>query len=80
MARRYDENNGIHIPAIVNSVDCAIHGVREGEACYLVPVEGPKPYLSGVCGKRIRKAGYNGKISPMALQMNRPGGRTGQKR
>lgn len=80
MALHRPENKGRHIPSIVGSVGCYIHGVKEGDPCYLVPVEGSKAFLWGVCGSRIKKAGHNGKISPMALQMGRPGGRTGPKR
>lgn len=63
-------NNGQHIASIMLSTVCETHNAPEGTACYeLVPGSSSKKRaLVGVCGARIKSAGYDGKINPTSLK------------
>jgi hypothetical protein len=67
-------NDGKHIESIIGSTACGRHSAQRGVACWAIPRDpGPKGdnTLLAVCGARIRKHGYNGKISATALQLKR---------
>lgn len=70
-------NTGKHIGYILDLESCEKHQAPKGLPCYiLVPGAGDtknSEFLDGVCGSRIRKAGYNGKISPTSIQLGRKG-------
>lgn len=62
------ENDGRHIETVVWANECKRHNVGRGEPCF-VSYTGADEMISGVCGKRIKKAGFNGKIDPRSLSM-----------
>lgn len=68
MAKRLEDNDGKHIDEIVDNVACSIHSAEKGVPCfevhYGVAKGGRGP---GICGPRIRKAGFNGEIQPSSL-------------
>lgn len=69
-------NDGKHITHIVATVPCGQHQAPRGSACWAVETQVIDTDFSerqayAVCGSRIRKAGYNGKISPTSVQMKR---------
>jgi hypothetical protein len=68
-------NSGKHIDRIVNATLCMVHKVPIGIPCYHIQpgTTGHFGRLAGVCGKRIRKAGYNGRITDQSLQLGRGG-------
>lgn len=56
-SKRNEENNGIHITKIVNSVPCLRHGADLGNACWnLDSIHG---LLRGICDRRARLSGCN---------------------
>lgn len=61
------ENDGKHIQKIIFDGTCKQHQADRGEPCY-TNISGTEELLVGVCGKRIKAAGYNGKISDAALR------------
>lgn len=77
--RKILENDGKHISGILLSTSCRKHGVSEGMACfYITPGASTNgTILSGVCGARVKRAGYNGQINPLSLRLKTPGGRSG---
>lgn len=73
------ENTGTHIKEVVERTRCFKHNAEMGDPCFIVipSAERIERFLSGVCGSRISKAGFNGKISPISMQLLSPGGRGG---
>lgn len=64
-------NEGVHIRDAVASTKCAKHGAEEGVPCWILPkAKGYGEWHFGICGLRIRKAGFNGKISPQSIRSN----------
>lgn len=61
------ENDGKHIETVIFHGACKKHQVDRGEPCY-TNISGTEELLVGVCGKRIKAAGFNGKISDAALR------------
>lgn len=70
-------NDGRHIEVIIESTTCKKHGADRGEACYTIRPSSSRlgDILLSVCGPRIKRAGYTGEISPVALTLSTPGGR-----
>lgn len=66
------------IPLILDRVDCRRHGVPKGIPCFHIASSSLRffGYLPGICGKRIKAAGYDGKISPTSLQLKASSGRS----
>lgn len=66
-------NNGKHLEHVVNTTVCGQHKAGKHVACWSINSGSPTgpDQLLAVCGRRIRKAGYNGKISSTALQLKR---------
>lgn len=66
-----------HIPTILSSTACVKHVDADVDVpCYKVESDtADGPTLRGVCGVRIRQAGYNGVITPQSLSQRTPGGR-----
>ena len=70
-------NNGRHIYKILSTTVCRRHDAGEGTPCFTVnpgSKTAPISPLIGVCGLRIKKAGYNGSISTTSFQTRRPSG------
>lgn len=70
MGRNLLDNDGKHISAIIDQTHCEKHGASTGMACYVVTPDGNTGSrdLLGVCGARVKRAGYNGKISETSFQ------------
>lgn len=71
------DNDGRHIMRVITSTECRKHGATPGHACYMIPNDLWEWYR-GVCGARIKKAGFNGKITEKSLSLSRrqPEGRS----
>ena len=63
------ENPGIHIPRIVNDTACPKHHAPEGVACWVIPTNNLLNFYQAVCGKRIKRAGFIGNISPQSMRL-----------
>lgn len=77
------QNEGKHIENIINSTVCGRHQAERGVACWSVATRIVEPDFSerfglAVCGKRIHKAGFNGRIDPRSLRSKSAGGRSGK--
>lgn len=62
------------IPNIIETTTCGKHRKAEGFPCYIINAGEDKPIYYGVCGVRIRKAGYVGVISSDSLRLKSFGG------
>ena len=62
------ENNGVHIRDIMSRTDCMKHDAPEGIPCFHVKYDTVNGYSAGLCGARIRKAGFNGRVSHESVQ------------
>lgn len=61
-------NSGKHIDDIIDRTECSIHYAGMGYPCFEVLYgNGKGEYGPGICGPRIRKAGFNGTIHPSSL-------------
>lgn len=68
MGKRLDDNDGKHIDEIVDNVSCSLHNAEKGVPCFYIQYGVSKGGLGpGICGPRIRKAGFNGEIQPGSL-------------
>lgn len=72
-------NDGRHIESIVANTACPKHNAVEDSPCFLIfpGAKSKTVVLLGVCGPRIKRAGYNGTINPLSLRLKTPGGRAG---
>lgn len=61
------ENSGRHIYDIIFRTICTRHGGGGGGACYMLESSNGV-LLPAVCGKRIREAGFRGKISDESVR------------
>lgn len=69
------ENTGQHLHRAIAEVSCGKHRVDRGIPCYTLPNNSgitEHPFHFGICGKRIRKAGFIGKISPQSMRVKAP--------
>lgn len=67
------ENTGVHLHSIIDRIGCKIHNVPAGDACYHLPnTLSEEAYYVGACGSRVKKAGFNGKISPQSMRSKAP--------
>lgn len=81
MAKTSLENNGKHLSSVFARTVCHTHHAAEYEPCYIIhpsTTMGEYGALLGACGKRVKKAGFNGEISQTALMRGAPGGRSGR--
>ena len=61
------KNDDTHyIPIILDRESCNKHGVPRGIPCYHIHLSGGG-IAPGVCGKRVKRAGFNSQISPQSL-------------
>ena len=67
-------NTGTHIADILRRTKCKKHNALENQPCWDVYYGYASGTAPALCGARIKRAGYVGKISAMALQRT-PGGR-----
>ncbi len=70
----YMENNGVHIASAIDRTACAKHGVPLGVPCWSIPknIKDDIGYYAAICGDRIWKAGYVGKIAPASMRSKSP--------
>ena len=61
------QNDGKHIHHVL-TVECKKHRSDAGEPCFAIFPDSHVGVLVGACGDRIRRAGYNGKISATSFQ------------
>ena len=64
----YTPNDGVHISYIVSTTSCAKHGADKGDPCWTVYHNSTERSYDSVCGSRIKKAGFSGKIDPTSLR------------
>lgn len=66
------DNKGQHIEDLMMRSACEKHRALVGEPCWYIPVghifSGD---LRAICGKRVRRGGFNGKISPTSLALKK---------
>lgn len=64
------ENDGRHIVNAMERTSCKKHDAPKGVPCWTLSknVKGGFGRYAAICGTRIRKAGYNGQISPSSMQ------------
>jgi hypothetical protein len=61
-------NSGKHIDDIIDRTDCSIHYAAQGFPCFVVRYgNGKNEDGPGICGPRIKKAGFTGTIHPSSL-------------
>lgn len=64
----YRFNSGEHIDEIVDKIGCDRHRVAKGVPCFEIRYnDGRGKPGPAVCGSRIKKAGFNGKINPISI-------------
>ena len=56
-------NDGKHIENIVFETKCGRHNADRGNPCWAIESDVSDNSVVGVCGKRIKSAGFDGKIS-----------------
>ena len=62
-------NDGQHIHGVIGSTTCGKHKADVGMPCWVLPnSKNVDIFHYGICGKRIAKAGFNGKITPASLR------------
>lgn len=62
-------SDGVFIPTIMEGTTCDRHQAGVGTACWGVYISITNRVAPAVCGRRIRKAGYAGKISAESLRV-----------
>lgn len=68
----YEPNSGKHIDDIVSRTSCKKHNASHGIPCFNVIYDNDKgEHGPAVCGNRIKRAGFNGKIHPNSLSRSR---------
>lgn len=68
------ENNGKHLYRAIDNTSCGVHKAPAGVPCWAMQkqAEGTEGYYGAICGKRIRKAGFVGKISASSMRVRAP--------
>lgn len=67
----HKHNSGEHIRRIMDTHACSLHNAPLGVPCFHIHPGAPQSegaYLAAVCGVRIKKVGFTGKISDMAIR------------
>jgi hypothetical protein len=65
--RAHPHNDGQHIRHVIDSTSCDRHHASNGEACWDVYISAAQKTAPAVCNYRIKRAGYDGRISPSSL-------------
>ena len=68
------ENDGRHLVTAMERASCKKHGAPKGVPCWTLPrnVAGGFGRYAAICNTRIRRAGYNGQISPSSMRRSAP--------
>ncbi len=77
------ENHGKHLHRAISSVRCGQHNVEVGVPCYVLDNTSEiteHPFHYGICGKRIRAAGFIGKVSPESMRKKAPARKDGERK
>lgn len=77
------ENTGKHLHGVISRTSCGKHKVSEGIPCYTMPNNSAlssNPFHYGICGVRIRKAGFVGKISAESMRRKAPYKKDGERK
>lgn len=65
-------NNGKHLEVIVGETVCAKHRADKGDGCWSIENETDTGRRGmAACGSRVKKYGYDGKISAQSMQTRR---------
>lgn len=65
------DNDGRHIASILERTTCKKHGAQEGAPCWNVRTGSANwsGFLAAICGARVKRAGFNGKVDPSSLRL-----------
>lgn len=64
------ENPGTHIARIIKETVCRKHNADVGAPCWAIASNmSPLGHHKAVCGKRIKRAGFIGQISPQSMRL-----------
>lgn len=66
------ENTGKHLHSLIERTTCGAHNAPEGIPCWRLDNDLTRVSYPAACGKRIKKAGFNGKISPQSMRAKAP--------
>ena len=67
------ENHGTHLHALIQRTGCGIHQVPNGVPCHTLPNNvNPQTDYVAACGSRIKKGGFNGRISAQSMRSEAP--------
>lgn len=67
------ENTGVHLHHLIDRVGCGFHKVPVGVPCHTLPNNvNPQTDYVAACGSRIKKAGFNGRISAQSMRTEAP--------
>lgn len=65
-------NTGKHIQHIMSQTSCKKHKASPDMPCFWMESSSDETHiLHGVCGRRAKKAGFTGKISPQSLSSSK---------
>lgn len=73
-------NDGRHVKSIMATTPCGRHSAELGEPCFWSHGSTPGYKVLALCNKRIKKAGFNGKISVSSYQQKAAESSRGRKR
>jgi hypothetical protein len=65
------ENHGRHLEAALDRTACKKHSATKGVSCWTIEGSNGKLFLA-ICNRRIRNAGFIGKISPGSMRRAAP--------
>lgn len=67
------DNTGVHLHSLIERTGCGIHKVPAGVPCHTLPNNViPETDYVAVCGSRIKRAGFNGRISAQSMRAEAP--------
>lgn len=67
------DNQGQHLHRTIGNTTCGDHKADIGAPCWVLPSNRSfGSFYYAICGKRIKKAGFIGKISPESIRTKAP--------
>lgn len=67
------DNDGVHLHSLIERTGCGIHSVPAGVPCHtLLNNVNPQTDYVAACGSRIKKAGFNGRVSAQSMRTEAP--------
>lgn len=77
MQNVFVHNHGQHMHRAIGSTTCGKHKADIGMPCWVLPnSKDVDKFHYGICGKRILKAGFIGKVSPQSMRAKAPAKQT----